>query len=265
MIGDRKSSNTKRLTEICSRICPTVLWIEQAGELDLNLLRNADVVGITAGASTPEWIIKEVLFQMDEEIKGGEESFAELLEQSFNFKYREKVSGVVTAITPTEIHVDLGTKQAGYIPVSELTDDPTADISSIVKVGDPIETFVMRVNDVEGVVTLSKKRLDTVKSWDDIEVALENQTPVEGFVTEENKGGIVVSVRGVRVFVPASRTGLPKDADLSSLVKTKVRLRYHGSQSCRRRVVGSIRALQYEERRAAAEKIWNEIRTRKTI
>jgi len=260
VIGDRKSSNTKRLTEICSRICPTVLWIEQAGELDLNLLRNADVVGITAGASTPEWIIKEVLFQMDEEIKGGEESFAELLEQSFKtLNTGEKVSGVVTAITPTEIHVDLGTKQAGYIPVSELTDDPTADISSIVKVGDPIETFVMRVNDVEGVVTLSKKRLDTVKSWDDIEVALENQTPVEGFVTEENKGGIVVSVRGVRVFVPASRTGLPKDADLSSLVKTKVRLRITEVNRARRRVVGSIRALQYEERRAAAEKIWNEI------
>jgi 4-hydroxy-3-methylbut-2-enyl diphosphate reductase len=148
---------------------------------------------------------------MDEEIRAGEESFAELLEQSFKtLNTGEKVSGVVTAITPTEIHVDLGTKQAGYIPVSELTDDPTADISSIVKVGDTIETYVMRVNDVEGVVTLSKKRLDTVKSWDDIEAALESQNPVEGVVTEENKGGIVVSIRGVRVFVPRPARACPR-------------------------------------------------------
>jgi 4-hydroxy-3-methylbut-2-enyl diphosphate reductase len=111
VIGDRKSSNTKRLAKYAAVFADGSMDRE-ASELDLNLLRNADVVGITAGASTPEWIIKEVLFQMDEEIRGGEESFAELLEQSFKtLNTGEKVSGVVTAITPTEIHVDLGTKQ----------------------------------------------------------------------------------------------------------------------------------------------------------
>ena len=105
--------------------------------------------------------------------------------------------------------MDLGTKHAGYIPVSELTDDPTAKVEDLVKIGDEIETYVMRVNDQEGVVTLSKKRLDTVKSWDDIEQAREEHTTVEGVVTEENKGGIVVSVKGIRVFVPASQSGQP--------------------------------------------------------
>ena len=103
-----------------------------------------------------------------------EESFAEMLEKSIKtLNTGEKVTGVVTGITPTEIYVDLGTKHAGYIPVSELTDDPTAKVEDLVKIGDEIETYVMRVNDQEGVVTLSKKRLDTVKSWDDIEQARE--------------------------------------------------------------------------------------------
>ena len=118
-----------------------------------------------------------------------EESFAEMLEKSIKtLNTGEKVTGVVTGITPTEIYVDLGTKHAGYIPVSELTDDPTAKVEDLVKIGDEIETYVMRVNDQEGVVTLSKKRLDTVKSWDDIEQAREEHTTVEVWVTEEKQG-----------------------------------------------------------------------------
>ena len=189
-----------------------------------------------------------------------EESFAEMLEKSIKtLNTGEKVTGVVTGITPTEIYVDLGTKHAGYIPVSELTDDPTVKVEDIVKVGDEIETYVMRVNDQEGVVTLSKKRLDTVKSWDDIEQAKEDHTVVEGVVTEENKGGVVVSVKGVRVFVPASQTGLPRDAAMTELVKQHVRLRITEVNRARRRVVGSIRAVAAEERAAKAAEVWENI------
>ena len=189
-----------------------------------------------------------------------EESFAEMLEKSIKtLNTGEKVTGVVTGITPTEIYVDLGTKHAGYIPVSELTDDPTAKVEDLVKIGDEIETYVMRVNDQEGVVTLSKKRLDTVKSWDDIEQAREEHTTVEGVVTEENKGGVVVSIKGVRVFVPASQTGLPRETPMSQLLKQHVRLRITEVNRQRKRVVGSIRAVQQEARKAAAEKIWETI------
>lgn len=188
------------------------------------------------------------------------ESFEEMLEKSIKTLYTgEKVTGIVAAITPTEISVDLGTKQSGYIPLSELTDDPTAKAEDIVKIGDQIETFVMRVNDVEGTVMLSKKRLDSIKSWDDIEVAKNEKTTIEGVVTEENKGGIVVSIRGVRVFVPASQTGLPKEAPMSTLLKTKVKLRITEVNQSRRRVVGSIRAVTNEERREKTDQIWNEI------
>ena len=260
VIGDPRSSNTRRLAELCEPLCRKVLRVETAKDLDRDSLRAAASIGITAGASTPAWIIKEVYDKMSEENMEIEESFAELLEKSIKtLNTGDKVTGVVVNITPTEIQVDLGTKHAGYIPVSELTDDPNAKVEDLVKVGDEIETYVMRVNDQEGVVTLSKKRLDTMKSWEDIEQAKEDKTPVEGVVTEENKGGIVVSVKGVRVFVPASQSGLPRNAPMSELVKKNVRLRITEVNRARHRVVGSIRAVQYEERAAAAEKVWAEI------
>ena len=133
----------------------------------------------------------------------GMENFAELFEQYTNtLNTGDKVTGVVTRITPTEVHVDMGCKQTGYIPVDQLTDDPSAKPEDIVKVGDEIELFVIRVNDVEGYATLSKKRLDAAKVWENIEESCNNKETLEGVVTEENKGGIVVSVKGVRVFVP---------------------------------------------------------------
>ncbi len=264
VIGGRESSNTKRLAELCGALCPMVVWIERAAELEpSNLCRKASI-GITAGASTPEWIIKEVYDKMSDENIEIEESFAEMLEKSIiTLNTGEKVTGVVTGITPTEIYVDLGTKHAGYIPVSELTDDPTAKVEDLVKIGDEIETYVMRVNDQEGVVTLSKKRLDTVKSWDDIEQAREEHTTVEGVVTEENKGGVVVSIKGVRVFVPASQTGLPRETPMSQLLKQHVRLRITEVNRARRRVVGSIRAVEAEERAAKAAEVWANIEENK--
>ena len=262
VVGDRKSANTRHLTEICKESCTRVYQIEDADELSPDMFHGCTVAGLTAGASTPAGIIKEVYATMTEEIKTieGNETFEEMLDKSFKtLNTGDKVTGIVTAIGTTEIQVDLGCKQAGYIPVSELSSDPDAKVEDIVHVGDEIETYIVRVNDVEGYATLSKKRLDAVKVWEDIENAVENKTVLEGIVTEENKGGIVVSVKGVRVFVPASQSGLPKDSDLSQLIKQRVQLRVTEVNRARRRVVGSIRSVAAEQRKAAQEKIWSEI------
>ena len=260
VIGDRKSSNTKRLAELCRELCPVVQLIERADDLDMSCFRGLSHVGITAGASTPEWIIKEVYDKMSEEIMEIEKSFAELLEESIKtLNTGDKVTGTVVAITPTEIQVELGIKYPGYIPVDEFSDDPTVKVEEQVKVGDEIETYVMLVSDRDCMVKLSKKRLDMVKGWDEVEAAVEAKTVMEGIVTEENKGGIVVSVKGIRVFVPASQTGLPRDAEMSQLLKQKVSLRITEVNRARRRVVGSIRAVAAEARAAAAAKVWEEI------
>ena len=263
VVGDRKSANTKHLTEICQKGCPRVIQIESADELSREIFQGCKAAGLTAGASTPAGIIKEVYASMSEEIKAAEgmdESFEELLNQSFKtLNTGEKVTGIVTAITPTEVQVDVGAKQAAYIKLSELTDDPTAKAEDIVHVGDEIETYIVRVNDVEGYAELSKKRLDAVKVWENIEQAVEDKTVLEGTVTEENKGGIVVSVKGVRVFVPASQSGQPRGADLSSMIKQKVQLRITEVNRARRRVVGSIRSVTDEARKAAQEAVWSTI------
>ena len=263
VVGDRKSANTKHLTEICMKECPRVLQVESADELPHGIFAGCSAAGLTAGASTPAGSIKEVYATMSEEIKaaeGKEESFEELLNQSFKtLNTGEKVTGIVTAITPTEVQVDVGAKQAAYIKLSELSDDPSAKPEDIVKIGDEIETYIVRVNDVEGYAELSKKRLDAVKVWENIETAVEEKTVMEGTVTEENKGGIVVSVKGVRVFVPASQSGQPRGADLSAMKGQKVQLRITEVNRARRRVVGSIRSVSDEARKAAQEAVWGSI------
>ncbi len=263
VVGDRKSANTRHLTEICSERCPAVYQIERAEELKGDFLKGCSVAGLTAGASTPAGIIKEVYATMSDEIKtmeAAEESFEEMLEKSFKtLNTGEKVTGIVTAIGPTEVQVDLGCKQAGYISVDELSADPNVKPEDVVKVGDEIETYIIRVNDVEGFAMLSKKRLDAVKVWEDIETAREEKTTLEGKVTEENKGGIVVNVKGVRVFVPASQSGLPRGAELSTMIGQTVSLRITEVNRARRRVVGSIKAVTYEARQAAQAEIWNNI------
>ena len=314
VIGDTDSANSLRLVDICKEHCSKVLFVQSAADITLEDIRTAGTIGITAGASAPSWIIKEVTNKMsqdvlfeeidedvekseegisDEESHGadtitadavevgnadaaasedeqvqkddensstGEESFEEMLEKSIKtLRTGEKVSGVVTSITTTEVSVDLGTKQSGYIPISEFVDDDNTDINDVIKIGDTVEAFVMRVNDVEGMVMLSKKRLDAIKNWDIIEAAKEDKTIVEGVVVEENKGGIVVNVKGIRVFVPASQIGIPKNAPISGMLKKTVKLRIREVNASRRRVVGSIRDVHAEERREKAEHIWSEI------
>ena len=263
VVGDAKSSNTGRLAMICREHCGKVYLVDNADELNAEDFRDVTAVGITAGASTPAWIIKEVNKTMNEITNVEtvmEESFAELLEQSIKtLNTGDKVIGVVTGITNKDVSVDLGTKHAGYIPYDEVSADPAVKPEDILKVGDEIEVFVVRVNDQEGTVQLSKKKLDGMKIWDEMATFAEEKTTVEGTITEENKGGLVASVKGIRVFVPASQSGIAKGGDMAGMVGKPVKLKITEVNRARRRVIGSIRAVNAEERKANQEKIWSEI------
>lgn len=169
------------------------------------------------------------------------------------------MTGTVTKINATDISVDLGVKQAAYIPMDQLSDDPNFNVAENIKVGDEIEAYVVRVNDVEGWVMLSKKRLDAVKNWEKVEAAVESRELLDGIIIDQNKGGVVASVLGVRVFIPASQTGLPRDASFDSMMKTTHKVRITEVNRQRRRVVGSIKAPMLEQRREAQAKVWAEI------
>ena len=260
VIGDQKSSNTRKLTQLCRSRCPLVVQAERGDGIDREQFRQIRTLGITAGASTPEWIIKEVSNKMSDEIMEIEQSFAEMLEESFKIlNTGDRVTGTVAAITPTEVQVELGVKYPGTIPLSELSDDPDVKVEDLAKVGEEIEAIVMLVSDRDCVVKLSKKRLDADKNWETVEKAVESRDVLEGVITEENKGGLVASVKGIRVFIPASQSGKPRGADLAEMVKTRVQLRITEVNRARRRVVGSIRAVAAEARAAAAAAIWDNI------
>ena len=248
---------------ICREHCGRVFLVDNASELRPEDFRGVSDVGITAGASTPAWIIKEVNKTMSEITNVEtvqEDNFAELLEQSIKtLNTGDKVIGTVTGIGNTEVQVDLGTKHAGYIPYDEVSTDPSVKPEDILKVGDEIEVFVVRVNDQEGTVQLSKKKLDGLKVWDDMTAWAENKTTVEGTITEENKGGLVANVKGIRVFIPASQSGIAKGGDMAGMVGKTVQLKITEVNRARRRVIGSIRAVNSEARKAAQEKIWSEI------
>ena len=263
VVGDTHSSNTGRLAMICREHCDRVVLVDNATELDPEFFRGVTDVGVTAGASTPAWIIKEVNKTMSEIMNveaGQEESFEALLEQSIKtLNTGDKVTGIVTAIGTTEVQIDLGTKHAGYIPYDEVSTDPTVKPEDILKVGDEIEVFVVRVNDQEGTCQLSKKKLDGMKVWDELAQWCEEKTVVDATVTDENKGGLVASVKGIRVFVPASQSGIAKGGDMKELVGKPVQMKITEVNRARRRVIGSIRAVTAETRKAAQEKVWSEI------
>ena len=263
VVGDAKSSNTSRLAMICREHCGKVILVDQASQLEPDFFRGVSDVGITAGASTPAWIIKEVNNTMSEITTveaGQEQSFEELLENSIKtLNTGDKVTGVVTHIGATEVQVDLGTKHAGYIPCDEVSTDPAIKPEEVLKVGDEIEVFVVRVNDQEGTCQLSKKKLDGLKVWDNVSEVCESKAVVEGKITEVNKGGLVANMKGVRVFIPASQTGIPKGGDMTGMVGQTVQMKITEVNRSRRRVIGSIRAVTAEARKAAIEKIWNEI------
>ncbi len=263
VIGDRHSSNTGKLFDICKKKCPNTVLIETAKELDYNQVSIAQNIGVTAGASTPARIIKEVLDTMSE-IKSGEttkieESFEALLEESLkNLNTNERVMGTVLSIAPNEVQVDVGRKQTGFIPVAELSNDPNAKPEDVVKVGDEIELLIMKTNDQEGTIMLSKRRVDAQKGWDELTAKADSQEVLSGKVTEAVKGGVIVIYNGVRVFIPASQATATRDEALEDLVGQEVdfRLIEVSQNGRRRRAIGSIRSVLKEQRAAQREEFW---------
>ena len=251
IVGGCNSSNTKKLYDICSENTRCYLVENAEGLSDIDF-SHAGSAAISAGASTPAYIIKEVQKTMTEILTKEEEfNFEEALEQTFKKIYTGKrVSGIVTAVNPTEVIVDIGTKQTGYIPQAELSSDPNVKPSDVVAVGDEIDVIVTKINDVEGIVYLSKKQVDAQKGFDDLKKAVEDGSTVSGVVTNVIKGGIIVVVSGMRVFVPASQTGVRADANLETLLKQTVNLKIIELNEQRKRAVGSIRRVAAEERAA---------------
>ena len=272
VIGDKHSSNTKKLFDIAKPLCDKTFLIENAAELPDEILHSDGLTGITAGASTPDWIIKEVVKTMVEEkntnIQGnGEPTFAEAFENSLvTLNTGQVVTGTVIRVTPTEVYVDLGYKADGLISAEELTDDPTVSPEDVVKVGDEVEVFVVRVNDAEGYVRLSKKKIDAIKGWQSVEKAYESGEVLTGRIIENVNRGVIATVNGCRVFIPASMASERFMSDLTPLVGTEARFRIVNIREDRRgkKAIGSIKVVAAEERDALVSKFMADAEVGKT-
>ena len=186
-----------------------------------------------------------------------EMSFSEALEASLqSMNTDQKVKGTVVGMSPSEIQVDIGRKHAGYIPLDEFSADPTVNPLEVVKVGDVLDLIIMKTNDAEGTVMLSKKRFDAIKAWDDVVKASEDESVLEGVVTDVIKGGVLAATNGVRVFIPASLATASRGEPLEGLLHQHVKFRIIEVNKSRRRAVGSIRAVLKEERKAAEDAFW---------
>ncbi len=184
-------------------------------------------------------------------------NFEEMIDQSFKKIHTgEKVKAYVEAVNKSEVIVSLGTKHTGYVALDDLTDDPTKTPADIVKVGDEIELIVIKVNDQEGTVALSKRKIDEQAGFEKIMKAKEEGTVLEGTIQHVVKGGVTVSCFGVRVFIPASQTGLPRGAELDQLLKKKVQFIILEVTENRRRAVGSIKAVLNAKKEEAKAKFW---------
>ena len=270
IVGGRHSSNTRKLLGVCEKNCPSFL-VETASELSGIRFKGFNTVGLTAGASTPAGIIKEVHKTMSEILKENnmieEESVLDSAADNFDFEAAleeslssmnndQKVVGTVLSISPTEIQVDIGRKQTGYIPYSEYSNDPSADPKAELKVGDTLNLIIMKTNDQEGVTMLSKKRYDAIAAWDTIVSAEGTDTILEGVVTEVIRGGVIVVSNNARLFIPASLATANRNDKLEDLLHTTVKFKVIEVNKQRRRAVGSIRAVLKEERKEAEAAFW---------
>lgn len=267
VIGGRESSNTQKLRSICEKECDTVL-VQTAAEIDPQLLVGRRQIGVTAGASTPAYIIKEAIYAMDEMLMNNleeEMDFAQLLDQyqdNARLYVGKKVRGFVVQVAPNEVHVDIGAKQSGVVSADELTDDPTLSTDEIVKIGDEIDLMVLKVNDQDGLVMLSKKRCDAQAGFEAVREAYEAGTILDGVVTDVVKSGVLVLTNKTKIFVPASHAAMQKVEDLSTLLKKQVKIKILEINDKRGRALASIKAAEREvfaeERKAAEEKFWAE-------
>ena len=265
IIGGRTSSNTAKLKAVCEPNCPTYL-IETAKELLDIAFCDVQSIGVTAGASTPDSIIKEVLKTMSEifentnTINMEETGFEQMLEESLNsMSSDQNVIGTVVGFTATEIQVEVaGRKHTGYVSFDEYSDDPSADPKAELKVGDEIKLRIMKTNDVEGTIKLSKRLYDRGAIWENIEADDTIHTGVVTGIVGDNKG-VFVQSGAIKVFVPASLAKMRRSDSLEDLLKTEVEYKIIEVNKQRRKVVGSIREVAAAKKAEVVDAFWANI------
>ncbi|MBO5424141.1 MAG: bifunctional 4-hydroxy-3-methylbut-2-enyl diphosphate reductase/30S ribosomal protein S1, partial [Lachnospiraceae bacterium] len=257
IVGGKNSSNTQKLYEISKKECKNTYYIQTLVDLDLTVIESAKRVGITAGASTPNHIIKEVQDSM------AELSFEELLNQSEEngntVRPGSVVEGKVIGVKPDVIYVDIQYKADGIITRAEYSNTPGIDLTTVVNVGDPITVKVVKTNDGEGQVLLSYKRVAAEKSYEKLEEAFNNEEVLTAKVTKVLEGGLSVTVDECNVFIPASLVSDTYEKNLDKFMDQEIEFVITEFNPKKRRIIGNRKKLVAAKKAEDAKKLFDSI------
>lgn len=264
VLGGFNSSNTTKLYEICKQNCENTIHVEKLSQIPDDFIsgKNINKIGITAGASTPDWIIKEVASKMSEDKNVEMNEQLEYMERNQSIiSVGKLVKGTIISLNDREAYVDLGSKSEGYLPKEEVSKDESIKLTDIYKVGDEVETQVIKLRNEDGYVVLSRTEIERKEAYKDIKEAYENKTTLKAIVSEAVSGGIVARYKNVRIFIPASHVGLYHVDDLEQYVGKELEVNVIEYKEGRRgtKIIGSRRDLLKAEKSVAEEKTWNEL------
>ena len=264
IIGGRESSNTGKLFEISEKKCKKTFFVEKIEDLPLHQIAKCNKIGIAAGASTPECVIKEVIATMSEK---KEMSMEELLAtEAYDLdgamrlpRLNEVVNGTVHQVTENGIIVDMGCKKDGIIPKEEVTLEGDQKLTDLFKAGDEIQAKVVKTDDGEGVITLSKKKLEVNEHWNEINEALENKTTITVKVLRQVNGGVIAAYKEVSGFIPLSQLSDKYVENADEFIGKELPVKVTRVDLKRGRTVFSHKAILDEEKKKQIEAVWNSL------
>ena len=257
VVGGRNSANTGRLAQVCSEQgCPTY-HVETAAELDTAAFRGMNHIGITAGASTPDWIIQEVVEIMENLQAEGTEVMSEELLDKYDYEENPKkgdvVKGTVISVNDDAAYVSIGTKAEAILPKKEMAVPAPEKASDFVKVGDELTVEIANNIKEEGAIVVSLVKMKKVEDWKEVREAFENDQLVECVGKETNKAGLVVSIKSLRGFIPLSQGDVKFVKSLDYLVGQTFKVKVIDIDEHKNRLVLSRKAVLEEELKAKRE------------
>lgn len=262
VIGGKNSSNTQKLFDISKKECANTYYIQTLVDLDLAAFESVGRVGITAGASTPNQIIKEVHGSMAEDF--GTMFEASLAEES-RISVGKIVKGTVIDVKDDEIILNINYKADGIITKNEYSNDMNISLKDKVQIGETIEAKVIKTNDGDGQVLLSVKRVAAEKANERLEEAYNNEEVLKGIVTQVLDGGLSVTVEEARVFIPASLVSDTYEKDLTKYKDQEVEFKITEFNPRKRRIIGNRKMLIEAEKKAAKEALFARINVGDTV
>lgn len=263
VIGGYNSSNTTKLYEICKKNCKNTIHVENAGEIPMEFINKANKIGITAGASTPDWIIKEAVLKMKNEVMENEMlQYEAYMNNNMELRVGKVIKGEVFKVSEKEAYLTItGAKNEGLLPIAEVTKDENAKLNEIINVGEMIEAKIISVKNSDGYIVVSRIEIEREGIQKELKSIFENKEEIEVKITNEVKGGVIATYKGIRVFIPASHISLEKVNNLSEYMNKTIKVKIIEFEKQRNgmKIVGSRREILQGEKDKKEEQTWNNL------